>query len=574
VVLDEGEANASVRDALGAGVEIIHAASPQAAVDMLTSENADGVLGLLPVQSVKPIPHLLVSSDEILSRLASPIAVVDTDFRILWHNPSFGELFGSSATEPLGLYEAIGCEEVRGPDFCPLTDCLAGRSQAMTRVRLKNDRHVELCVQTLASPVGSHPYLLCLLRDITSEVREREKLIAIHRAGLELGHLTSAELAQMTTEERIDLLKANILQHSQKILNFRFLEIRTLDPQTQQLRILLSEGMTESAIGRTLFASREGNGVTGFVAATAESYLADDVQHDPLYLPGAPGARSCLTVPMLYRDRVVGTFNVESTEVGHFTDSNRQFLEIFAREIAVALHTLDLLEAEKSIGGSATVEAITSEVSLPVDEIVADTVRVLDFLLQPAAEKEPAQQAVRRTLLNARAIKTAIQKVGQKVEPPAERTADQPTRLTGKRVLVVDADPEVRRSAHVMLSQLGCEVDAAKDAQESQQLARTIGYDVIVGDIRLPDLSGYEFFSAMKEIAPRTPIVLMTGFGWDANHSIVRARQEGLASVLYKPFRLDRIREAVADAIVFAKGTPTNRPAIGGIDMAKKQTIL
>jgi CheY-like chemotaxis protein len=270
----------------------------------------------------------------------------------------------------------------------------------------------------------------------------------------------------------------------------------------------------------------------------------------------------------------VGTFNVESTEVGHFTDSNRQFLEIFAREIAVALHTLDLLEAEKSIGGSATVEAITSEVSLPVDEIVADTVRVLDFLLQPAAEKEPAQQAVRRTLLNARAIKTAIQKVGQKVEPPAERTADQPTRLTGKRVLVVDADPEVRRSAHVMLSQLGCEVDAAKDAQESQQLARTIGYDVIVGDIRLPDLSGYEFFSAMKEIAPRTPIVLMTGFGWDANHSIVRARQEGLASVLYKPFRLDRIREAVADAIVFAKGTPTNRPAIGGIDMAKKQTIL
>ena len=41
----------------------------------------------------------------------------------------------------------------------------------------------------------------------------------------------------------------------------------------------------------------------------------------------------------------------------------------------------------------------------------------------------------------------------------------------------------------------------------------------------------------------------MTGFGWDPSHSIVKARQEGLQTVLYKPFRADRLMEAVEQAL-------------------------
>ena len=41
----------------------------------------------------------------------------------------------------------------------------------------------------------------------------------------------------------------------------------------------------------------------------------------------------------------------------------------------------------------------------------------------------------------------------------------------------------------------------------------------------------------------------MTGFGYDPTHSIVKARQEGLQTVLYKPFRADRLMEAVEQAL-------------------------
>ena len=53
----------------------------------------------------------------------------------------------------------------------------------------------------------------------------------------------------------------------------------------------------------------------------------------------------------------------------------------------------------------------------------------------------------------------------------------------------------------------------------------------------------------------------MTGFGYDPSHSIVKARQDGLQTVLYKPFRTDRLLEAVEQAM----RTPTNTDGDGSV---------
>ncbi len=61
---------------------------------------------------------------------------------------------------------------------------------------------------------------------------------------------------------------------------------------------------------------------------------------------------------------------------------------------------------------------------------------------------------------------------------------------------------------------------------------RQTPYSAALVDIRLPDLDGYEAFKRLREVQPNVPIILMTGFGWDPTHSIVKARQEGLQTVL------------------------------------------
>ena len=89
-------------------------------------------------------------------------------------------------------------------------------------------------------------------------------------------------------------------------------------------------GMDPEAAGRVFYAQPQNNGVTGFVAATGKSYLCEDTTEDPLYLPGAKGGRSSLTVPLMLHDEVIGTFNVESPEPRAFWESDLQFLEISA----------------------------------------------------------------------------------------------------------------------------------------------------------------------------------------------------------------------------------------------------
>jgi CheY-like chemotaxis protein len=330
------------------------------------------------------------------------------------------------------------------------------------------------------------------------------------------------------------------------LLGLDFIEIRLLDRQSGRLVPLLTEGMTPTAANRELFARKEHNGVTGFVAATGQSYLCPDTTYDPLYLEGAAGARSSLTVPLIYHGTVIGTLNVENAQPNAFDERDRQFLEIYARNVASALNTLELLQAEKFSAATASVEAISRELALPLDDILSDATTVLD---RYAGHDDDIIARLRHLLVRAREIRSLIQKVGSTIVPEPKRGPRPAQRFAGTRVLVADADETIRKSAHHLLGSQAAIVETARDAHEAIALARQTPYSAALVDIRLPDLDGYETYRRLREVQPGVPIILMTGFGWDRSHSIVKARQEGLQTVLYKPFRADRLMEAVEQAL-------------------------
>jgi two-component system, sensor histidine kinase SagS len=291
--------------------------------------------------------------------------------------------------------------------------------------------------------------------------------------------------------------------------------------------------------------------VTGYVAATGNSYLCEDVSNDPLYIPGVADAKSSLTVPLMLHDQVLGTINVESPEPRAFASSDIQFLEIFARDVAHALNTLELLVAQKANTAQQSCEAIHSAVAMPVDEILNDAVNVMEGYIGHQSEMV---DRIRRILQNARDIKQMIQRVGQTMTPmdavPAGVKAPQHAVLEGRRILVVDTDEQVRNDAHHLLERYGCIVETAHTGGEAVLMVRgsdAFRYDVIISDIRLPDFSGYQLMCRLQQFMSPVPMVLMTGFGYDPGHSIVKARQAGLhpKAILYKPFRLDQLIEVV-----------------------------
>ena len=141
--------------------------------------------------------------------------------------------------------------------------------------------------------------MIVTVRDVTDEMLQKKKLAAIHKAGMELADLKPEELMNMPIEERIELLKSDILHYTGELLNYDVVEIRLLDSKTGRLEPLLAVGMVPEAEGRALYAQPQHNGVTGFVAATGKSYLCEDTLEDPLYIAGAKDAKSSLTVPLI-----------------------------------------------------------------------------------------------------------------------------------------------------------------------------------------------------------------------------------------------------------------------------------
>jgi CheY-like chemotaxis protein len=331
-------------------------------------------------------------------------------------------------------------------------------------------------------------------------------------------------------------------------------EIRLLDQKTNRLEPLLAVGMEPTAEQRVLFALPQNNGVTGYVAANGKSYLCDDTTEDPLYLQGCKGGRSSLTVPLILHDVVIGTFNVESPEPQAFNESDLQFLEIFSRDVAAALNTLELLAVQKVNAAQESVEAIHGAVALPVDEILNDAVNVMQRYI---GHEPDVVERLQRILRHARDIKQVIQKVGQSMAPvqalPAGKQVEKRPALKNRRILVVDADETVRSAAHNLLERFSCVVETAHDGGEAVGMVRNVlhddAYDVILADIRLPDMNGYELLLRLQEILDPVPLVLMTGFGYDPGHSIVKARQAGVELVLYKPFRLDQLLDTVEKAV-------------------------
>jgi CheY-like chemotaxis protein len=127
---------------------------------------------------------------------------------------------------------------------------------------------------------------------------------------------------------------------------------------------------------------------------------------------------------------------------------------------------------------------------------------------------------------------------------------EQDPLLAGKRILVADDEPTIRDTLKAILTQKGADVTICSTGGQTIDTLETTRhcdtqYDLIISDIKMPDRNGYEVFRCSKSINNTTPVILMTGFGYDPHHSIVRASQEGLQTFLFKPFKASQLMEVL-----------------------------
>lgn len=115
-----------------------------------------------------------------------------------------------------------------------------------------------------------------------------------------------------------------------------------------------------------------------------------------------------------------------------------------------------------------------------------------------------------------------------------------------RKVLVVDDDPVVGTSFDRVLAPKGYAVIAAADGDEALARLARDDYDVVYTDIRMPGLSGMEVARRIKANRPWMPVVIVTGYGTEANEA--EAKSLG-AAFLRKPLSPEMIEGSLEEAV-------------------------
>ena len=119
----------------------------------------------------------------------------------------------------------------------------------------------------------------------------------------------------------------------------------------------------------------------------------------------------------------------------------------------------------------------------------------------------------------------------------------------GARILVADDRVHIRTFLKEYLTLEGYDVDVAEDGTDALAKATATDYDVVLSDIKMPGMNGYEVFTAVRRLGKGTQVILMTAYGYDPTHSVVMSVADGLSEVLYKPFDLQRLGRAIEKAL-------------------------
>src|SRR5512134_1873407 len=115
------------------------------------------------------------------------------------------------------------------------------------------------------------------------------------------------------------------------------------------------------------------------------------------------------------------------------------------------------------------------------------------------------------------------------------------------RVLLVEDDDDNRELMAEVLAASGCEVLSAASGQDGLKTLAEHSVDVVVTDVGMPGMGGLEMARAAKAIAPRVPVVVVTG--WAERDDIARARGREVDAVLVKPVDPEQLTNAVSEVV-------------------------
>ena len=121
------------------------------------------------------------------------------------------------------------------------------------------------------------------------------------------------------------------------------------------------------------------------------------------------------------------------------------------------------------------------------------------------------------------------------------------TNKTKQHIFFVDDEPKIWKAVCRTLGQLGSEVSCFARAADSLEQLRKRRCDLLITDVKMPEMDGLELLAEVKRILPKLPVLVITGYG-DIPMA-VKALKKGASDFIEKPFNRQSFLAAVESAL-------------------------
>jgi DNA-binding response OmpR family regulator len=116
-----------------------------------------------------------------------------------------------------------------------------------------------------------------------------------------------------------------------------------------------------------------------------------------------------------------------------------------------------------------------------------------------------------------------------------------------KRVLVIDDNPDMRRTMQMLLESEGFAVSVAADGEEALRQQKDLPADVVITDIFMPGKEGIETIYELRKQFPQTKVIVISGGSRAKGDYFGVARELGAAKTFKKPFEPNELIQAVRE---------------------------
>lgn len=137
-----------------------------------------------------------------------------------------------------------------------------------------------------------------------------------------------------------------------------------------------------------------------------------------------------------------------------------------------------------------------------------------------------------------------------------------------RRALVIDDEKIVLTSISKILKEKNFDVDTAESGRQGIELALKNDYDIVLTDIRMPDIGGMRVLRDIKRAKPSLPVIMITGYA--TIKGAVQAMKLGAQDYLEKPFTPEELMEAISSALDMASTIPVEEQTFANRDEVLK----